>query len=200
MQESIDIQDVTSQQDELRYNIYTLLASLFRDAPSQAALTWLQTIEVETDAHRDMTTAWEMLKLAASASTEEQIKDEYQLLFIGIGRGEIVPYCSWYLTGSLMELPLAKLRQDLRALGFERQDDIKEPEDHIAAMLEVMAMLVQEGDTEAQRIFFNNHIAPWYQKLCGDIKQAASVVFYNPVAELADHFLTIEKVRFTKRH
>ena len=79
---------------------------------------------------------------------------EYQDLFIGVGRGEVVPYGSWYMTGFLMDKPLALLRADLAALGFERQENVKEPEDHAAALCETMAMLINEGqDLDAQRTF-----------------------------------------------
>jgi len=85
-----------------------------------------------------MAAAWPLLKLAAQKATPIAVAEEYQELFIGIGRGDVVPYGSWYLTGSLMEMPLAHLRSDLKQLGYERNESVKEPEDHIAALLEVM--------------------------------------------------------------
>lgn len=200
MQETINIEDVTNEENQIRQNIYNLLAHLFRQAPDQDALNWLATLEVEGDEQSPgMAAAWSVLKLSASKTTPIQAADEYQLLFIGVGRGEVMPFGSWYLTGSLMELPLVSLRQDLRRLGFERQQDTKEPEDHIAALLEVMAMLVDEGDVQEQKTFFNRHIAPWFEGLCDDTKRAEAAVFYTAVAELAKQFLTIEKISFTQR-
>jgi TorA maturation chaperone TorD len=52
---------------------------------------------------------------------------EYQDLFIGLARGELVPYGSYYLTGFLHEKPLSKLRQDMARLGVEREDGVAEP-------------------------------------------------------------------------
>ncbi|AMG29680.1 hypothetical protein AL542_04240 [Grimontia hollisae] len=196
----INIEDVTNEENQIRQNIYNLLAHLFRQAPDQDTLNWLSALELEGDEHSPgMVAAWSVLKLSASKTTPIQAADEYQLLFIGVGRGEVMPFGSWYLTGSLMELPLVSLRQDLRRLGFERQDETKEPEDHIAALLEVMAMLVEEGDVQAQKTFFNRHIAPWFEGLCDDTKQAEAAVFYTAVAELAKQFLTIEKISFIQR-
>ena len=43
-------------------------------------------------------------------------------LFIGLGRGELLPYGSSYLTGFLHERPLARLRADLGPLGIERAE------------------------------------------------------------------------------
>ncbi|WIG67364.1 molecular chaperone [Photobacterium damselae] len=190
----------SSNQDAiLRIEIYNLLAHLLRQSPSQDVLDWLADLDVEgtNDPHQSsMVAAWPLLKLAAQKATPIAVAEEYQDLFIGIGRGDVVPYGSWYLTGSLMEMPLAHLRSDLKQLGYERNESVKEPEDHIAALLEVMAMLVEGGDEHLQRTFFNRHLAPWCEKVSTDIKTAKSAVFYTAVGELALQFLTVEKTRF----
>ncbi|EPG0369380.1 TorD/DmsD family molecular chaperone [Photobacterium damselae] len=190
----------SSNQDAiLRIEIYNLLAHLLRQSPSQDVLDWLADLDVEgtNDPHQSsMAAAWPLLKLAAQKATPIAVAEEYQDLFIGIGRGDVVPYGSWYLTGSLMEMPLAHLRGDLKQLGYERNESVKEPEDHIAALLEVMAMLVEGGDEHLQRTFFNRHLAPWCEKVSTDIKTAKSAVFYTVVGELALQFLTVEKTRF----
>ncbi|EJN6960933.1 molecular chaperone [Photobacterium damselae] len=190
----------SSNQDAiLRIEIYNLLAHLLRQSPSQDVLDWLADLDVEgtNDPHQSsMAAAWPLLKLAAQKATPIAVAEEYQDLFIGIGRGDVVPYGSWYLTGSLMEMPLAHLRCDLKQLGYERNESVKEPEDHIAALLEVMAMLVEGGDEHLQRTFFNRHLAPWCEKVSTDIKTAKSAVFYTAVGELALQFLTVEKTRF----
>ena len=59
-------------------------------------------------AHRELA---EAAKNADAADLER----EYFDLFIGVGRGELLPYASYYLTGFLHERPLARLRQDWRA-------------------------------------------------------------------------------------
>ncbi|EAR54842.1 hypothetical chaperone [Photobacterium sp. SKA34] len=183
----------------LRIEIYNMLAHLFRQAPDQNVLNFLADIDVDTAnkaQQSTMTAAWPLLKLAAQKSMPLAVEEEYQDVFIGIGRGEVVPFGSWYLTGSLMEMPLAYLRRDLKQLGFERDESVKEPEDHIAALLEVMAMLVEGGDEHFQKTFFNRHLAEWCEKFCTDVKAANSAVFYTAVGELALQFLTVEKTRF----
>ncbi len=112
-----------------------------------------------------------LVQLAASSHHENELAEEYQDLFIGLGRGEIVPFASWYLTGSLMELPLAVLRADLQSLGFERQSGVCEPEDHLAALCEVMAVLIGEQHPERNR-FYERHLAPWVLACCRDQQQA----------------------------
>lgn len=184
----------------LRIDIYSLLAHLLRKAPDADVIAWLANLDVDAPNELIQTTgmsaAWPLLKLAAQKTLLTAVEDEYQDLFIGIGHGEVVPFGSWYLTGSLMEMPLAHLRHDLKALGFERDEAVKEPEDHIAALLEVMTMLVTENDHSEQAKFFNRHLDTWFARFCQDLAAAKSAVFYSAVAELALQFLSIEKIRF----
>ncbi|KHT63770.1 cytochrome C oxidase subunit II [Photobacterium gaetbulicola] len=190
------------EESALRVEIYGLLAHLFRKAPDQSVLDWFSALDVEANQHagsqNTMAAAWPVVKLAAQTTSVLAVEEEYQDLFIGIGRGEIVPFGSWYLTGSMMEMPLAHLRRDLAQLGFQRDESVKEPEDHIAALLEVMAMLVEGGDKHLQQVFFNRHIATWFERLCKDLKVASSAVFYSAVAELALQFLLVEKTRLVE--
>ncbi|MGF1762132.1 TorD/DmsD family molecular chaperone [Aliivibrio kagoshimensis] len=186
-----------NEQQSLRVDIYSVLARLYRAAPDKPIITWLQGLDVEEVANQinPMAEAWSLLKLNAQNSSLDSIEDEYQNLFIGIGRGEIVPFASWYLTGSLMEMPLAHLRNDLMQLGYAREASVKEPEDHFAALLEVMAMLVG-SDNEKQQHFFNRHLASWFERFCHDLKRSKSSVFYAALAELTLTYLTIEQTRF----
>ncbi|WP_392340873.1 molecular chaperone [Moritella marina] len=142
----------------LRIDIYSLLAHLLRKAPDAEVIDWLANLDVDAPNALIQTTgmsaAWPLLKLAAQKTLLTAAEDEYQDLFIGIGHGEIVPFGSWFLTGSLMEMPLAHLRHDLKKLGFQRDESVKEPEDHIAALLEVMTLLVSENNHSDQAEFF----------------------------------------------
>jgi len=193
-------QPVINEETALRIDIYSLLAHLLRKAPDAEVIDWLANLDVEAPNELVQTTgmsaAWPLLKLASQKTLLTAVEDEYQELFIGIGHGEIVPFGSWFLTGSLMEMPLAHLRHDLKVLGFQRDETVKEPEDHIAALLEVMTMLVTENNHTEQAKFFNRHLDTWFERFCQDLKSAKSAVFYSAVAELAWQFLSIEKIRF----
>jgi len=190
--------EAQSEEVSLRIEIYSMLAHLFRKAPDENVLNWLSSLEVNQPKIQTtgMAAAWPLLKLAAEKTSTISAEDEYQELFIGIGRGEIMPFGSWYLTGSIMELPLAHLRRDLAQLGFQRDESVKEPEDHFAALLEVMTMLVEGGDEHLQKTFFNRHIGSWFERFCVDLKAAKNAAFYTAVGELALQFLTVEKTRF----
>lgn len=188
------------KQTTLRTDIYLLIASLMRQAPSREQLQFLSQLEVEPS-ESAMQAAWLGVISAAKVQlaqedSQSRLEQEYQELFIGIGRGEAMPFGSWHIAGALMEKPLAELRHDLALLGFERAESVKEPEDHISAICEVLALL-SEQDERQQQVMFNKHLAPWYQSLIKQINQAASANFYLAIAALMDAFFTLEQVRFS---
>jgi TorA maturation chaperone TorD len=140
-----------------------------------------------------------MLAAAAARSSPESLRDEYLALFIGLGRGEVVPYGSWYLTGFLMEQPLARLRGDLRELGIVRQDDVREPEDHAAALCDAMALMISGGEpapVALQSRFFAHHMEPWMGRFFRDLQQAPSARFYRAVGQLGEQFMEVETRAF----
>ncbi len=112
---------------------------------------------------------------------------------------ELLPYASYYLTGFLNERPLARVREDLAALGLARVEGMSEPEDHLAFLLEIMAGLAagrfgaEEG---AQRRFFDRHLAPWAPRLFADLEQAKAARFYRAVGGLGRVFLDVEAEAF----
>ncbi|EKO3825895.1 molecular chaperone TorD family protein [Vibrio harveyi] len=183
------------QEQTLRTEIYLVLSALFRSAPSEEMIEFLTSLEVEPS-ESAMQKAWIALQLAAKDSNREALEDEYQDLFIGIGRGEVMPFGSWHMTGAIMEKPLAEIRHDLDLLGFERDENVKEPEDHIAALCEVMSMLTGEEE-DIQQAVFNKHIAPWFSSFTQQLENAESANFYKPAAQLCEAFLTLEQVHFS---
>ncbi|WP_404971671.1 molecular chaperone [Vibrio campbellii] len=183
------------QEQTLRTEIYLVLSALFRSAPSEEMIEFLTSLEVEPS-ESAMQKAWIALQQAAKDSNREALEDEYQDLFIGIGRGEVMPFGSWHMTGAMMEKPLAEIRHDLELLGFERDENVKEPEDHIAALCEVMSMLTCEEE-DLQQAVFNKHIAPWFNSFTQQLENAESANFYKPAAQLCEAFLTLEQVRFS---
>ena len=136
---------------------------------------------------------------AASRTTSERVEREYFDLFIGLGRGELLPYGSYYLTGFLHERPLARLRKDLDKLGIERAAGQAEPEDHAAILCEIMAGLVSgrfQTPPGADRELFEAHLAPWIGRFFADLEQAESADFYRGVGALGRLFVNIETDAF----
>jgi len=134
------LDNATASQE--RADMYASLGALLHAPASTEYLDILKNLPELEAPETAIELAWSLLRQSAHDHTVEQIDDEYHDLFIGIGRGEVVPYGSWHLTGFLMEKPLAALRADLRRLGFERVEGVSESEDHIASVCEVMAQLI----------------------------------------------------------
>ena len=182
------------QEQQYRAAAYSILAALLREVPEQQTLQQVaQFAQVEID-EDEMLLAMSSLGLAVQSFNNEQINDEYHELFIGLGRGELVPYGSWYLTGYLMEQPLSILRDDLKQLGFERDESVTEPEDHIAALCEVMSMLISSSaDWNTQTQFFEKHLSPWCEKFFADLEKANSASFYQSVGRFGSAFFKMDK-------
>jgi len=184
-----------SGEDGLRSHIYALLARLLADAPDAETLELLGLVEAQPAEDDDLGRAWTALRSAAAAGTAEALSDEYHALFIGLGRGELVPYGCWYLTGFLMERPLAILRADLARLGFERSEEVKEPEDHVAVLCDVMAALAAEDsgfDLATRADFFRRHVGPWMGRFFADMTRADSANFYRTVGQFGRQFIELE--------
>ena len=185
---------------ELRANAYSLLAHLLAAAPTEDTLGRLSDIvgaraESPSEQSGSLAPAWRALRQAAIHADPGELAHEYHALFIGLGSGEVVPYASRYLTGFLNDRPLADLRDDLARLGFERRPEVREPEDHAAAVCEVMALIVADAapdELDEQRQFFGRHIAPWMQTLFADLVNAPSARFYQAVGMLGRQLVEIE--------
>ena len=188
---------LSASEQQQRAAAYALLAALLRSPPDAALLAQVATLSDDAPADDELALATAMLGLAARSSEAERIGEEFQALFVGIGRGELLPYGSWYLTGFLMEQPLSLLRDDLARLGFERDPQVCEPEDHIAALCEVLSMLIQEQRPYAlQSRFFDSHLAPWGERFFADLSGAGSAVFYRNLGRFGTAFMQFERRYF----
>ncbi len=187
-------QGESSAEDAARAGVYALLAALLRDVPDEQLLAAVRGLD--SSGGRDaFTQAWERLRLVAASVDPSAVDEEYHQLFIGLGRGELVPYGSWYQTGYLMERPLSQLRDDLAALGFERSSDVREPEDHVAALCEVMSALAEDPsvDIADQRAFYEAHLGTWVGRFWRDLEQAEAGIFYRSVGRLGVVFHELEQ-------
>ncbi|GMG84234.1 hypothetical protein LNKW23_34490 [Paralimibaculum aggregatum] len=141
------------------------------------------------------------LSRLARATTEKAAEREFNALFIGLARGELLPYASYYLTGFLNEKPLALLRSDMRRLQITRAPNVYEPEDNIASLCEMMAGLIrgrfgQPAELATQRDFFSAHLGPWAEHFFTDLEGAEGSVFYAPVGSVGRAFMAIEREAF----
>lgn len=185
-------------EDMLRADMYGFLANLLRCEPSNELLKTVASIQGDPSA---IGSATSVLATLASKLSGDEIRDEYMRLFIGVGRGEILPYASYYLTGFLNDKPLANLRNDMAELGIERAEGVKDPEDHIASLFDIMGGMIRgtfgvPTDLATQAKFFTKHIEPWAPVLMQDIEAAKQAVFYAPVGTIGQAFMDIESTAF----
>ena len=177
---------------------YALLSVLLARAPNADLLH--RFAQIEGDAS-PLGVAHATLSQAARGTSEERVAREFFDLFIGLGRGECLPYGSYYLTGFLHERPLARLRQDLVRLGIERAPGQSEPEDHAAVLCEIMAGLAAQGlpaPPGADRDLFEAHLAPWMARFFADLERAQGAEFYRSVGMLGRMFIEIESEAFAR--
>jgi TorA maturation chaperone TorD len=192
-EQSVEIDDV----DAARAQEYSLLAMLLSRSPDAVTLGRIAKLRGDTT---PLGLAHVALAQAAGSANMERIAREYFTLFIGVGRGELLPYGSYYLTGFLNERPLARLREDIGAHGIERAEGQAEPEDHAATLCEIMAGMAsgQFPVTDGiQQRFFEKHLASWIGRFFVDLERAEAAEFYRHVGALGRLFLQTEAEAFT---
>lgn len=188
-----------ADEDVLRAQMYRLLSSFLTAVPSAHLLTAGASLEGDDS---ELGTAIGTFAQLCRQTDVGAAEREYHDLFIGVGRGELLPYASYYLTGFLHEKPLAKLRQDMEALGLQAPAEQTEPEDHVAAITEMMAGLI-DGTLSAplpldrQKQIFEAHLHSWAPHFFRDLEGAKSSVLYAALGKIGREFLRIEAAAFS---
>jgi len=182
--------------DRGRAREYALLATLLSHSPDSRLLSRLAGLRGDAS---PIGRAHTTLGDAARRVNEEIVAQEYFALFAGLGQGQLLPYSSHYLTGSLYGRPLAQIRESLQTLGIEKASECSEPEDHAAMLCEVMAGLVGgniAAPAGADRNFFEQHLLPWIGRFFVELERAEAAVFYRCVGSLGRAFIDIEAQAF----
>ncbi|HSF94068.1 MAG TPA: molecular chaperone TorD family protein [Thermohalobaculum sp.] len=187
-----------AEEDVLRANLYDLLSALLARPPSRELIDKVAGL---TGDDGDLGRAVKALGRLARATTESAAEREFSHLFIGVARGELLPYASYYMTGFLNEKPLAVLRNSMSRLGIQRATNVFEPEDNIASLCEMMAGLIlgrfgEPAGLSTQKDFFSAHIGPWAGHFFSDLEGAKGSVFYAPVGAIGRAFMEIEREAF----
>jgi len=185
-------------EDRLRADLYNYLGLVLARPPDQLLLD--QTTGLSGD-DTEIGLAIRALSSIAKRSKPNGVSSEFNKLFIGLGRGELLPYASYYMTGFLNEKPLASLRNDLASHGIARSENVFEPEDNVASLMEVMGALIvgrfgSPAPLDVQRTFFNRHIAPWARHFFADLEAARNSVLYAAVGKLGRLFMEVETEGF----
>ena len=198
----LHLSDEGLDEEIARAEVYGLLAQLYQAPPAPDLLANLRVAVTEApSAGGFLEEPWRQVVGAARAQTDAQIADEYDALFGGVGKPEVLLFGSHYLSGFLNDKPLAQLRTDLAQLGLTRDEALAETEDHIAYLCEVMRYLIAGDDggvchLESQRTFFAAHIQPWVLQLCDVLEQQPRARFYAVLARFTRAFVAVESQGF----
>jgi TorA maturation chaperone TorD len=196
-----EISDVGLPEDLARADLYGLIARFFQMPPDQELLDQIAASIPEGEGSQadeaPLAQVWHSVVEVAKNNPASAWREEFDNNFISVGRPNIILNGSFYMAGHLNEKPLVEIRRALQAFGLESAEEITETEDHISALCEVMRYLIAGDDVEIsnltnQRIFFNDHIRPWYDELCDAIEAIPDMHLYHPVAALTREFLAIE--------
>jgi TorA maturation chaperone TorD len=185
-------------EDQARAEFYALLARLWYAAPDQALLDAIADAPPLTaeGAHGALAEAWRELQAAASVADPATVSAEYDAVLVGTGKAEVTPYVSHYLVETGRERVLVALRDELAELGLGRVGATHEPEDHFAALCEVMRHLVGEGTTDAamqqQKNFFTRYMNRAYNPLTDQVTASSKTSFYKHVARFTKAFCDVE--------
>ncbi|MEP2921910.1 MAG: molecular chaperone TorD family protein [Sulfitobacter sp.] len=187
-----------SDEDRMRGDLYNYLGLMLAAPADQMLLE--QTAALSGD-ESPLGKAIQGLARVAKVSTPKAVETEFNTLFIGLGRGELLPYASYYLTGFLNEKPLANLRATMASFGMTRAADKFEPEDNIASLMEMMAGMIvgrfgRVAGVEEQKQFFNAHIGTWATHYFTDLQAAKSSVLYASVGAVGLALMDIEREAF----
>ena len=188
----------TASEDRLRADLYNFVGLMLSAPPDQLLLDQCAGLSGDES---DLGNAISGLSRVAKATNPKKVESEFNALFVGLGRGELLPYASYYLTGFLNEKPLAALRSDMAANAMTRAPNVYEPEDNIASLMEMMGgMIVGRFGTPAsllqQKTFFNKHIAPWAGHFFADLEGAKNSVLYASLGSVGKAFVEIEREAF----
>ncbi len=191
-------EEMIAEEDRLRADLYNFLGVLLATPPDKVLLKKTRQL---TGDDSELGQSVQALARLAGATSPSVAEAEFNALFIGLGRGELLPYASYYLTGFLNEKPLAALRADMARQSIVRAPNVFEPEDNIASLFEMMAGLIMgrfgmPASLDAQKDFFNKHIGPWAGHFFTDLEGAKNSVFYAPVGAAGRAFIEIEKDAF----
>lgn len=198
MTQTAEIASDVTPEDRLRADFYNFLGLLLSAPPTRTVLEQMAGLGGD---ETDLGQAIQGMSRVARVTKPAAAEREFNALFIGLGRGELLPYASYYLTGFLNEKPLAQLRSDMAARAITRAPNVYEPEDNIASLMEIMAGLIvgrfgQPASLGDQKTFWNRHIGPWAGHFYSDLEAAENSVLYASVGAAGRIFMQIERDGF----
>jgi len=196
----VEIHRPLAAEEAARANFYALLARLFHSGADGALLRSLAEAEpIEGD--EALSRAWAELSLASAAMDADAAAEEYDAVFVGVGKAAVSIYAGYYTGAEAIDHPRVRLQADFAAFGLERRG-MTEPEDHFATLFDVMRVLVAGGAgrgpaaIEEQKRFYEAYLESGAAKFFNAVMACAKANYYRKVAALGLAFVAIESESF----
>ena len=200
---SVALHRPVAAEEAARANFYALLARLLHSAPDGAVLALLAEAEpLPDDARPDLRAAWQGLVDASKAMDADAAAEEYERLFVAVGKAPVSIYAGHYAGAAAVDHPRVRIQQDLAGLGLARPATVSEPEDHLAGLMDVMRVLAAGGAGRAaaelsqQKHFFDTHLAIAAPRFFCALAAAGQANYYRHVAALGRAFMAVEAESF----
>jgi TorA maturation chaperone TorD len=186
----------------IRTDSYVLLAAFLSGPPVPELLDLGGKLRCEEEIPEKIQQALNVFSQACESCARQDFADEFHRLFVGLGRGEVVPYGSWYKEKMMQSGPLALIRADLQKMSIVRQADTYESEDHAGVLCEIMALISSPENAvphKEQARFFNRHMASWMMTFFADLQALKEAEFYRSLAAFGHCFLEAESAYLQNR-
>jgi TorA maturation chaperone TorD len=185
-----------STEDRARAYCYALVSRLFFGPPDRAFVDQMTATAAE-DGETPLIQAWRDLAEACRSAQLDAVRQEYDDLFISVGKAPVTLYTAHYAAPQGPDRHLVTLREQLSAWGLARGEQVGETEDHVSGVCDVMRWLIETQHSEAeQRRFFFAFIDPAGSPLCAAATCAPDADFYKRVAHFAQTFFELEREAF----
>ena len=172
-------------EDAARADFYALLAALFHHAPDAKLLQTLAIAPPIDGGSEGLARAWSELVAASAAMDPEAAAEEYESLFVGVGKARVSVYSGWYTGALWLEPARVRIIEALAALGLARPAGVAEPEDHFAALFDTMRILVAGGagrgpaSLAEQKRFYEGHVKPGVGPFLAAVREAPESNYYR---------------------
>ena len=197
------VRRAATPEDAARADFYALLSRFFHSPPDGALLASLAAAgPIPADGDPDLARAWQSLVDASSAMDADAALDEFETLFVGMGKSQVSCYAGFYGGAPAIDHPRVRLVNDLAQLGLGRPESVTEPEDHYAGLFDVMRVLAAGGagrepaPLPEQRRFYQTHVEPGVAKFFAALAAAPGANYYRRVAAVGAAFAALETESF----
>lgn len=189
-------------EEAARADFYALLGALFHHAPDAKLLRTLSVAPTMDGGDESLAKAWSALVAASDVMDPEAAAEEYEALFVGMGKARVSVYAGFYVGATAVDHPRVRLIEDLAALGLAHAAANPEPEDHFAGIFDTMRVLVAGGAGRApaslaqQKRFYETHLKPGVGRFLAAVREAPESNYYRKVAAVGEAFVGIENESF----